>query len=99
MLIFLIGEAFAREQSNDILQSAQVTVGPVPTLFAAFVQVLPFLKTLRRSMGNPLFKFSATTFYFAEFYALICHSRLDAQPPRMCLLAPRRTVSFAFLRC
>lgn len=61
---------------------------PVPALVAAFLEMFLFLKALRRSTGNPFFKFSAAAFYFAEFYALICHPNLDARPSRGCAFFP-----------
>jgi len=70
-LISLIGEAFPREQRDNIPQCAQVAVRPITALLAPFLQVLLFRKALWRSMGNPLTKFSAAVFYLAKFYAFI----------------------------
>lgn len=99
VLIFLLRRTFPREQYHHVLQGAQVAVSPVPTLFASFGQMLLFLKALRCSMGNPLFKFSATTFYFAKFYALICHSDLDARLLANVSICPAAHPCSRFLRC
>ena len=53
-------------------------MSPIPTLVAAFLQMLLIRHALGGATQDPFSKFTAAMFYLAKLYAFVRHADLDA---------------------